>query len=520
MTASSFQSSAAVFALLTLHVGALSTFIAAVYEHAVILPNKTQTPVSQEDALALMNKNIDILEEAIKQAAAQGAQIIVTPEDALYGWEFGWKTVFPFLEDVPAPEVDWIPCRDPHRFGHTPVQTRLSCLAKNNVIYVVANIGDKKKCDSQDSTCPSTGYFQYNTNVVYNAEGKLVARYHKYHLYNEFQFNATKKPEMVTFDTTFGKFGIFTCFDILFHEPAVRLVEESHVDTILFPTAWMNSLPFLTAIEFHSAWAMGMRVNLLAANLHHPSKRMTGSGIYGPKGPLMYHYDMETASGKLLFSKVDSQPRRSPDYPTAVDWDAYARSIKPFPTQKHAFGGNVRSDQFNFTELYESAGNLTVCQKELCCHLSYKMLGKEESEVYVLGAFMGLHGKREKEYWQVCTLLKCKSTNLTSCGEVVETASTRFGMFSLSGTFQTEHVYPEVLLSKIQLSPGKFEVLKDGRLVDKNGPSGPILTVTLFGRWYERDRLQNSGRTSTSAISYLLIATSFVVTALQTFAMT
>lgn len=59
---------------------------------------------------------------------------------------------------------------------------------------------------------------------------------------------------------------------------------------------------------------------------------------------------------------------------------------------------------------------------------------------------------------QVCTVLKCGSTNLTACGQPVETALTRFEMFSLSGTFGTEYVFPEVLLSKIKLAPGKFEV--------------------------------------------------------------
>lgn len=54
------------------------------------------------------------------------------------------------------------------------------------------------------------------------------------------------------------------------------LVSELQVDTVLFPTAWMNVLPFLTAIEFHSAWAMGMGVNLLSANTHNISLAMTG----------------------------------------------------------------------------------------------------------------------------------------------------------------------------------------------------------------------------------------------------
>uniref|UniRef100_A0A8D1WQ36 CN hydrolase domain-containing protein n=1 Tax=Sus scrofa TaxID=9823 RepID=A0A8D1WQ36_PIG len=298
MIASSFQTTLAVFALIILHVRALDTFKAAVYEHAVILPNDTKTPVSWDDALLLMNKNMDILERAIKQAAEQGAQIIVTPEDALYGWKFTRETIFPYLEDVPDPQKNWIPCQDPRRFGHTPVQVRLSCLAKNNSIYVLANIGDKKPCNSHDSKCPPNGYYQYNTNVVYDSEGKLVARYHK-----------------------------------------------------------------------------------------------------------------------------------------------------------------------------------------------------------------------------VCTMLKCKSTNLTTCGQPVETALTRFELFSLSGTFGTEYVFPEVLLTKINLAPGKFEVLKDGRLVNKNGTSEPVLGVSLFGRWYIRDVPLSISRTSTSAKNYLIISALLMIIALQNIVM-
>lgn len=62
---------AAVFALAALQALASDTFIAAVYEHAVILPRAAQEAVSPEDALALMNKNMDILEGAIKEAAQQ-----------------------------------------------------------------------------------------------------------------------------------------------------------------------------------------------------------------------------------------------------------------------------------------------------------------------------------------------------------------------------------------------------------------------------------------------------------------
>lgn len=65
------------------------------------------------------------------------------------------------------------------RFGSTEVQERLSCMARNYSIYVVANMGDKKSCNLTDPKCPKDGHYQYNTDVVYDPEGKFLARYHK-----------------------------------------------------------------------------------------------------------------------------------------------------------------------------------------------------------------------------------------------------------------------------------------------------------------------------------------------------
>ncbi|KFQ28779.1 Pantetheinase, partial [Mesitornis unicolor] len=374
------------------------------------------------------------------------------------------------------------------RFAPAPVQKRLSCMARNNSIYVVANTGDKKPCNSSDPGCPSNGRYQYNTNVVFDSEGKLVARYHKYNLFRgETQFDYPKEPEAVTFETPFGKFGIFTCFDILFHDPAVVLVRDLQVDTVLFPTAWMNVLPFLTAIEFHSAWAMGMGVNLLSANVHNSVLSMTGSGLFTPEGPAAYHYDSRTDEGHLLLAKLRARPRLSPTYPPAVNWSSYATRIEKFPGGKYTFSRAVRQDVFTFSELRSKAGNYTVCQGDLCCHLVYQMSNKRKDEVYVLGAFDGLHGSSIKYHWQTCTLLKCKSTDLNTCGQAVETAQTKFERFSLSGTFGTNCVFPEVLYSGVQLAPGEFEVLRDGRLKSKHVTSKPLLTVTLFGRLYEKD---------------------------------
>ncbi|XP_027706488.1 vascular non-inflammatory molecule 3-like isoform X2 [Vombatus ursinus] len=489
MVTSCFPIYVIVLAACVLNVGALDTFIAAVYEHAVILPNRTETPVSQEDALMLMNKNLDILEKAIKLAAEKGAKIIVTPEDGIYGWAFTRETIYPYLEDIPDPRVNWIPCTEPKRFGRAPVQTRLSCLARENSIYVVANMGDKKKCDANDSKCPLDGRYQYNTDVVFDSEGKLVARYHKYNLFlTEVQFNFPKGPSYVTFDTPFGKFGIFTCFDIMFYDPAVVLVKKFQVDSILFPTAWMNTLPLLSAVPFHSSWARGMRINVLASNLHNTSMHMTGSGIYAPEAVKVYYYDMETESGQLLLSELKSRPRISSNYPAAVHWSAYAKSVKPFASDQPSFPGIVFFDEFTFIELTKDVGNYTVCQKDLCCHLSYKMSEKRTDEVYVLGAFDGLHAVEGEYYLQICTLLKCQTTDLKTCGTPIASAFTKFEALSLSGTFHTRYVFPQLVLSGTQLaSEQHYEVLSDGRLESRSDVPLPVLVTALCGRVYEKD---------------------------------
>ncbi|XP_077000139.1 vascular non-inflammatory molecule 3-like isoform X2 [Tamandua tetradactyla] len=374
-------------------------------------------------------------------------------------------------------------------FGHAPVQERLSCLARNNSIYVVANIGDKKPCNASDAWCPCDGRYQYNTDVVFDSEGRLVARYHKYNLFaSEVQFDFPKDSEHVTFDTPFGKFGVFTCFDIFSHDPAVVVVDELQVDSVVFPTAWSNTLPLLLSAPFHSAWARALRVNLLAANTHHTSMHMTGSGIYTPDAVQVYHYDMETESGQLMLAELRSRPRREPSYPETVEWSAYASGIQPFLSEQSDFSGEIYFDKFTFTQLKKNTGNYTICQKDLCCHLSYRMSEKRVDEVFALGAFDGLHTVEGHYYLQICILLKCQTTDLRTCGEPVGSAFTKFEEFSLSGTFGTSYVFPQLVLSGGQLAPERhYEVSRDGRLSCRSGIPLPVLVLALYGRVFEKD---------------------------------
>lgn len=132
----------------------------------------------------------------------------------------------------------------------------------------------------------------------------------------------------------------------------------------------------------------------------------SGSGIYAPGGARAYYYNMKTEDGRLLFAELDSHPRLSAAFPPAVNWSSYALSVERSSANDNDFRGLVFHDWFTFTELTKPEGNRTVCQKDLCCHLSYKMAEKQEDEVYVLGAFDGLHVVEGQYYLQVMILWK------------------------------------------------------------------------------------------------------------------
>ncbi|XP_046335701.2 pantetheinase-like [Haliotis rufescens] len=490
---------------------------AAVYEHAVHIPwGCLQVPVSRGEAVRQMMKNIQVYKTQAAAASREGADIIVFPEDGIYGMIFNRNTIKPFLEEIPDPRItEWNPCLTSGSDTDTTIQRELSCMARENAMYVIANMGDRKPCHhSNDPKCPDDDQYQYNTDVAFNPEGVLVARYHKRHLFQEDQFD-TPPLELATFETPFGKFGLFTCFDILFYNPGVELIQKEGIRNMVFPTAWMDRLPYLAAIEFHSAFAKGLGVNVLAANIHYPVFKFQGSGIYTPTGSATYYYnDGVLSGGRLLLADVDSVEETGIQDPIVysqmkmenwrvinmkenkkVSSSLVAEERSPDKTDsfidmlKLSRLTSLPRENYTFVPLEHHTGTQRACREDVCCTVVYTRENLSALEdLFVLAVFNGFDDGR---FTQTCSVLMCPDNDMSSCGDPVKQSRSMFSFMEISGNLSSPYIFPEVLVSDgqyIGLVQGEW-TFKDGVLHGGNGFSKPLITASLFGRLYSRDKV-------------------------------
>ena len=131
---------------------------------------------------------------------------------------------------------------------------------------------------------------------MYDAQGRYVAKYHKYNLFNsEFSlFNIDKEEQNVFVNTEFGnnllfisiipkrhqifssifpniyiigfesiflgRLGLIICEDLLWEYPTVDLVRTNNVDTIIFPTEWWDEYPHQLPHVDQASWAKSLQV--------------------------------------------------------------------------------------------------------------------------------------------------------------------------------------------------------------------------------------------------------------------
>ena len=167
-----------------------------------------------------VSANLSEAERLIKIAADQGAKLIVLPE---YFAIMGIKDT----DKVKVGEAE----------GKGPIQQLLSSTAKKRDVWIVAG-SVPLQSETKDKV--------YNACMVYNNQGKLVARYNKIHLFGlnlgneKYHEESTIIPgnQVVTVESPFGKIGLSICYDLRFPE-LYRAMGE--VDLILVPAAFTET---------------------------------------------------------------------------------------------------------------------------------------------------------------------------------------------------------------------------------------------------------------------------------------
>lgn len=374
-------------------------------------------------------------------------------------------------------------------------------------MFVVANLGTKVPCEHADPKCPPDGRYHFNTNVVFSDNGTLIASYFKHNLYFEYGFDTPPHVQHVIFHTPFARFGLFTCFDLLFYEPVITLIEKYQVKHLVYPTAWMNQLPLLSSIQIQRAFATGFSVNILAANIHHRSLGMTGSGIFSPKNS-SYYYDVDSENGQLIIAKVPQDPSeelcpgdearesllKSKIFEDNVirtsSQTCHPKDRKDFcrgsTGEAASFQTKMMYDNFTFVLLNTSEGTVQVCAGTLCCYATYHKQNSS-NELYALGVFDGLHTVHGQYSLQICALVKCGGLNITMCGQEVTDANIVL-TFQLWGNFSTKYIFPMIVTSGVNLQlPDQWGWKDNYCYMSKEAMDSGLVTAALYGRYYERD---------------------------------
>ncbi|WP_313693570.1 carbon-nitrogen family hydrolase [Halorarum halobium] len=155
--------------------------------------------------------NREHVEERVREAAADGADLVVLPEI----WNVGYFAFDRYEAD--AEPLD----------GETVSAVR-SLAAEVGIPIHAGSIVER---DGDDL---------YNTSVYVDDAGEVRATYRKMHLFGyESAENELLTPgdEVVCFETAFGTVGLATCYDLRF--PALfRAMSDRGVDLLLVTSAW------------------------------------------------------------------------------------------------------------------------------------------------------------------------------------------------------------------------------------------------------------------------------------------
>lgn len=413
------------------------------------------------------------------------------------------------LEFIPDPQKTTAnPCDEADSFSSRPILHTLSCLAQNNGIVVVANMGSLEPCVGKRG-CPEDGTLQLNTNVVFDKNGAILARYSKERLFFENGMDLPLEKQNPIFETEFGKFAMFTSFDIMFKKMA-QTSRTADLDAIIFPNMWVNIAPFYSSTQWFQAWAMGNNATLLAANLQIPGYLAVGSGIYrGLEGSIDSTFNPDGIP-KLIVATIPKRNRKVTTTSKVIaitesdtkEWKDDGKDV-PSVCSFHILGRtkNIHKEyrcidektvNYTLAKLHGAKNYSEICNNGMCCAVNYTADSMDEG--YYIGVFNGTHNFFDKYFWaeENCFLARCDDANGTACSHFPMHSKTVFRSISVTANFTTNNIYPSLVSSEVRLVPVRdwtYRPKSENKAIVKYNSSRGIklLVASLKGRVYKRD---------------------------------
>ncbi|CAG9854266.1 unnamed protein product [Phyllotreta striolata] len=438
-------------------------YVAAVVEYQ---------PLFELDLIATVESNLQQFVNFIKTAKKGSAQIIVFPEYGLTGWYPNVTNAAIEIPDPPSTTTN----------SHSWLQ-RLSNAALTHSIYVALNLLEKSYDENNNIV-------YYNAAIVFDSHGKLVAKYRKINLFRESyltpgDFNQNHN----VFTTDFGvTFGIFTCFDIVYYDPAIRILNNPSVTDVIFPTAWLSILPFFHSLTVQFGYSLANKVNLLAANINNVKYGVGGSGIYGGNGSVLSYYISGNAGSKLQIATVKKVA-------PAKNTKNINHQLKYFDNKGANLSNYYSKKYFDFKIYTFKKLNLSqlvikedICYKGFCCtfEIFVSSSGLNSSEIYQIMAYNGPATIGEPVNIKLCSLVACETPDLRSCGSRNTNLKTNFTYISVEFSVprDDEGYYLPVSLTK-HLAPvleSRFETnINEGNRTSKYYIEKTIDNIIAFG---------------------------------------
>jgi N-carbamoylputrescine amidase len=169
----------------------------------------------QKSRTSDIENNIQTLKESIKEAAINGAELVVLQElhNSLYFCQVESTDNFDLAEPIPGPSTEL--------FGN---------VAKECGVVLATSLFERR----------AAGLY-HNTAVVFDKDGSIAGKYRKMHIpddpayYEKFYFT----PGDLGFhpiQTSLGKLGVMVCWDQWYPEGA-RLMALQGAELLIYPTA-------------------------------------------------------------------------------------------------------------------------------------------------------------------------------------------------------------------------------------------------------------------------------------------